>query len=496
MNIFSCITLSADAPKLGLNKLPSPENVECVTAIPEETTALERRYLEALQKNVRARREYNVLLREPVQQPTGPHLSHAKTRLPEHMGLLRLKRRHQELQILQGFMTKLKDTPITTPEHLNLGELQKDLRNPAWSGYQHPNRGVDQARNNVDALVRQLEIALLRAQYHVDRERRLLAKVEEDVVAAPAAMRERNKSRALAAARDELVAWIEDKLPHTAPDGLSIVDKEPQEQEPGSPISNLHNEIMDKYNRYINLRKEMLGLISGLSTKTHYPIGEVRPPEKSRETSVQSFCPTGPPLLPFILSQIHQPTQRHRFYCHQTSYLSAVIDKEYGKTTSELRRLADESHLLPAYPVLAQQDRYKHVPVPTAPKPIDRDSRLGSEESEMSKMLKAWAFAADAATEALEEIAKTRSERGHEAVDEGERWVKKMRELVGDDRRCEEEVSMNEDGVAGEEDEDVWAIEAGVGPLGRRKPRVKGTEDHWGGLQGQVGLREEEIRIT
>ena len=128
------------------------------------------------------------------------------------------------------------------------------------------------------------------------------------------------------------------------------------------------------------------------------------------------------------------------------------------------------------------------------PNPIHHDPMLADALTETSKMLTAWAFAAGEASEALEEIVKARSERAHEAVDEGKRWVRRMRELLGDNREFGQEVSVNRDEGgdrdAGEEDEDVWAIEAGVGSLARSKPSVKGMEDHWAGLQGDVGLRK------
>ncbi len=127
----------------------------------------------------------------------------------------------------------------------------------------------------------------------------------------------------------------------------------------------------------------------------------------------------------------------------------------------------------------------------------------------MSRRVEAWAFAADAAKEATEEIVKGCLERGGEAVREGVGWVAWLRHLLGDDV----EPAQNEEGGsspdAGEddadEDEDVWTQGAGaaVGSL-RRIPRKqaeadaeagKGRRGPWTGLKGDVALRKDTVQM-
>lgn len=68
-------------------------------------------------------------------------------------------------------------------------------------------------------------------------------------------------------------------------------------------------------------------------------------PTSSEQTSSLSY-------LPFLLTQIQNRTQLRHFHSQQAAHYSSLLAKEGRKTTTELSRLADESHLLPAYPML------------------------------------------------------------------------------------------------------------------------------------------------
>lgn len=92
MDVQSHITLSANAPEAGLKQLPLPEHVEAVNTVSRGITGLERIYLEALDRNVSARRAFNVL-QESTPQLTQPRVLAQGTRLSERIELLRLQRR-------------------------------------------------------------------------------------------------------------------------------------------------------------------------------------------------------------------------------------------------------------------------------------------------------------------------------------------------------------------------------------------------------------------
>jgi hypothetical protein len=494
MDFRSCITLYANAPESG-PRLPPAEYVEAVIAVPKEITGLERRYLEALQKNVRARREHDVLAQRLAESPSTSRAKVQETGLSEHVGLLRLKKRHEELQILQRYMTTLKNTAAARPDFLDLKKLQIPGLGSVASGYQDHSGDIGLTQDSVDTLVRRLEIAAIRAEHHLQRERRLLTEVEQDALAVPELVKQSNRSRALAATRDELVTWIDDRLSSSSSHEKSLTDYGLHEQQTELPIAHLQKEIMQKYDQYVNTRRRMLDLISSLTTAL-----QNRPPEaqgsgtNTDAPGLANRSPT-PSVLRFITSQIRCPTQLHQFHRQQTAYLTKLIDKERSKTTSELSRLADESHLLPTYPMLAQKERFKHVVATITPKPLVGNAKSSSEENEIIRRVGMWAFAADAAKEASKDIVRSHLEKGGEALEEGENWVVRLRDLLGDDEELEQENEPSGDRASdqddGEDDEDVWALEAAGGLPARRERAVRGMKGSWAGLQGDVGVRKD-----
>lgn len=492
MDVRSYITLSSDAPKAGLRQLPPPEYVEAVRAVPKELKGLERRYLGALQKNVRARKEYDLLLQKPTEQPRVSCAGGQATRLTDQIELLRLKKRHEELNILQCYMTKLKDTPAAKPGFLDLGRLRRHEPNAFPSAYQHFSGENGQTENSVDALVRRLEMAVICAKHQVDRERRLLVNIERDVASIPAQVRQSNRCRALAATRDELVVWIEDRLSSSQSNESGMIEKPPQAQQPGSPVVKMQGDVMEKYDKYIRLRTRMLELIGDLTTSIQHSEPEEVVHGANIMPRTTPYQPPTPSVLPFILTQIHNPTQIHRFYRQEKTHLASLINKEHSKTTSELSRLADESHLLPTYPMLDQPDRFKRATAALASNSLVNEGTADDEESEMSRRVEAWAFAADAAKAASLKTVSEHVDKGVEALEEGENWVARLKELLGDDDDCRQELGGDRDGNTDQSDgeEDVWAVEAAVGQLVIRKPDVKGMKGPWAGLQLDVDMKK------
>lgn len=501
MDVRSYVTLSADAPKAGLKQLPLPKHVEAVRAVSKGTTGLERIYLEALNKNVTARREFNVLLQQSTQQSSPPRMHAHGTPLSEHVELLRLKKRNEELHVLQRYMTKLQSTRAARADFLGLKTIPRFQLGSLSPAHQHASGGSGQAVDSVDALVRRLEMAVISAKYKVDHEHRLLTEVEQDVSAIPVSVKQERRSCALAATRDELVTWIEDKLSGSQSNEKGLVDEGLQEQQTESLIPQIRSEIMEKYDQYIKVRKRMLDLISDCTIVTEQPQPEVQASKTKSNSPAPSSQTPSLSYLPFILTQIHHPTQLRQFHRQQTTHLSSLMNKERSKTTFELSRLADESHLLPEYPMLAQQDRFKHATTAIASKGLLASAVASDEEIEMSRTMEAWSFAADSAREATGEIVIRHLERGGEAVKEGERCVEKLRELLGNEGGAGQEKSRsgsgsgNGDGDSdqddGEEYEDVWALEAAVGHLASSKQAVEGIRGPWAGIGGDVGLKKD-----
>ncbi len=496
MDIPSHNTLSTNVSRVGPKQLPPKGRVEPVKAVPKAVTGLERGYLETLQKNVTARQDYEALLEQSAQRPTSPRVDTHGMRLSEHIELLRLKKRNEELHILQHYMTQLKDTAAARPDFLDPKMNPRHELNFHSSTHHHRGNSNDQARDSVATLVRQLEVAVISAQYQVDSEHRLLAQAEQDVVAIPASVKQKNRSSALVATKDELVAWIEEKLSSSQSSEKRTVDHSLQGVQTEPPTSQIQTEIMEKYDKYLKMRRRMLGLVSDLTDSTQRQPPEAQGPGVEQDPPTQSAQLPNPRHLPFIRTQIQHPTQLHQFQRQQSTHLANLVKKEHNRTTLELCRLADESHLLPTYPMLSQQERLGHLTPGVTSNSLPGDGMASDEADEVNRRMEAWAFAADASRKAMRGVVDGHLERGGEAIQEGKEWVERLRELAGDDEElrlqaCGRQKKDNDDEDDGEEDEDVWALEAGVGSLASRKRALKGRKGPWAGFQGDVGLKTD-----
>ncbi|KAF7509486.1 hypothetical protein GJ744_007886 [Endocarpon pusillum] len=490
MDIPSHLTLSTNVSRVGSKQSPSKGHIEAVIAVPKAVTGLERGYLEALRENVTARQDYDTLLEKSAQQPSSLRVDARGTRLSEHVELLRLKRRNEELHILKHYMMKLKDTAPAKPDFLDFTTYPRHELDFYSSAYPHACTSDDQADDSVATVMRQLEVAVISAQYQVTREHRLLAEVEQDVVAVPASVKEKNRSHALAATRNELVAWIEEKLSSSQSSDKGTVDHSLHGEQTASTISQIESEIMEKYDDYLKMRRRILDLISDITKSTQRPPPEAQRSDIQQDSPNQPAQPPTPSQLPFIRTQIQHPTQLHQFHRQQSTYLANLVKQEHNKTTSELSRLADESHILPTYPMLSQQNRLSHTTAGITSNSLAGDGMVSDEADEVNRRMKAWAFAADASGKAVKEIMDKHLERGGEAIEEGKRWVKRLRELAGDDNELGPQLSGkgSRDDDKDDGEEDVWALEAAVGSLASRKRTLKGSKDPWAGFQGDVGL--------
>jgi hypothetical protein len=489
MDINSYITLSAHAPKAGPRQLPPPEHVESVKSIPREITGLKRKYLEALQKNLSARNEYTILVQHDYIEDLAPTPANVHvTRLSEHVELLRLKKRHEELRILQRYLTKLKQTDSARTDFLDQKRPRGCEQGLALPVYYHGTGDNAQSDESVVALVRRLEIAVICAKHQADRERQLLTQVEKNVDLPSTPMTQRNRSRALAATRNELVAWMDSKLSQSPSNENYTEDDLLHEEQTLSPTRQLQSEITDKYLSYLDMRKRMIGMAAKIATTNQQPPAEISAPESKSvllDSPIQSPVTS---LLPFILKQIHHPKQNHQFHRQQTSHITILTNKERNKTITEISRLADESHLLPTYPTLTSQDRSKHSAAAHASVSLPRHVMARATKNEMSSRLNAWSFATHASRETTNEFVAGHLGKGEEAVEEGHEWLGMLKELVGEDEDIRHDEAEAEDRDH-DEDEDVWALEAEAGLSKQAKQARSEAKGPWAGLLGNVGLK-------
>lgn len=166
----------------------------------------------------------------------------------------------------------------------------------------------------------------------------------------------------------------------------------------------------------------------------------------------------------------------------QRSYLVGMLAKEKANLKHTMDRLSQESHLLPEYPILARQPKFRHI-TPTASAGLRQDHRAGKAD-EVVERAQAWAFAAEAARSSESDYIQQRIEHGAEMADTASEQLQQLYHIL----RQEQSTSNEDRDDIAQQESDIWTAE--VQP---RKARAKRdekshqTKGPWSALDGRVG---------
>jgi hypothetical protein len=466
-----------------------------VKRIPADLPGLRKEYLKALQANVAARKDYRAVSedivalrrqRAPKSRPVEAVDPQEPGDLQDYLQLLRDRRRHTKLQVFQHYLEELR-----AKETDGLG----DISTVEGSKLLLQTEGLDahvSSRNgggtDLEDLVHKLERAVVRARTRLDQERHLFEKVKVQHALRNDASSDEVilKVRALQRTRDELVQWVEERLVTEGdPDESLIQDLPPEEiEETQRLLEHQKIQISEQYAIYLQARRELLDAAS----RACQPItvtGPSKPPTRQTYTTevFSEEIPAPDPLdvLSYTNETLLPLSKSHKALALQKSYLTGLLAKEKSTTLRMLHRLSDESHLLPEYPILARQPRFKHAVAALAP---HHSPQSTDQPDEVVDLAEAWAFASGAAAANEQDYVQQKAMLGTEVA-------RDARKLLG-----EVYGTLNQELDGAERDPDVsdiWASEArstrqaGMGFSGgsRLKKRPRGP---WSGLNGRVGV--------
>jgi hypothetical protein len=351
------------------------------------------------------------------------------------------------------------------------------------------------AKTDLDDLVHKLERAVVRARTRLDQEKHLFEKIKVQHAsrndASPDEVTSDVKARALQRTRDELVQWVEERLVSDGdPDESLIQDLPPEEiEEAQRLLEHQKIQISEQYAMYLQARRDLLDAAS----RACQPVAVTsKPPPRPtyRNEIVSEEIPAPDPLdvLSYTNETLVPLSKSQKALALQKSYLTGLLAKEKSTTLRALHRLSDESHLLPEYPILARQPRFKHAVaalIPrNSPQSIDR-----AQPDEVVDLAEAWAFASDAAATSERDYVQQKVILGTEVAQDAR---KLLGEVYGTLNQDLDEV-LREGAERDRDASDIWASEArstrkgGMGLSGgsRLEKRPKGP---WSGLNGRVGI--------
>jgi hypothetical protein len=133
----------------------------------------------------------------------------------------------------------------------------------------------------------------------------------------------------------------------------------------------------------------------------------------------------------------------------QKSHVTITLSKQLKEGSQGLDRLADESHLLPTYPISAPGSQRKGLEGAVS----FGEQMSNHEKPDSSLRARAWVFASESANYALEEAVSERLEEGAKAISEAGETMSGLEVLFG----------------------------------------REGKDDLWGTLDGNLGVIKEEI---
>lgn len=468
-----------------------------VKPIPADVTGLRKEYLKALQANVAARKGLRAVsedvasLRRQRTPATGPadfaDPQEPGADLRDYLLLLRDRRRHAKLQVFQHYLEQLEEKKGVELEGIGAGEDQCPQLLP--EGLEADVPGRSDTHTDLEALVHTLERAVLRSRAQLDREKQLFEKIKAQYASsasvASGAISAAIKVRALQRTRDELVQWVEERLIIEGdPDESIVQDLPPEEiEEAQRLLEHQRMQIAEQYTAYLQARRDLLEAASRacqpVTVTSKPPTRPVRydvPTEEVRP-------PNGVDVVSYAVDTLVPLSKSQKALALQKSYLSGLLAKEKSTTLRALNRLTHESHLLPEYPILARQPRFKHAVAALNSRNLSESDQ--NPPDEIMSLAESWAFAANAA-------------EGHER-DYVQQKVILGNEVAQDARKTLEDVygTLNQDlneviGEAGPElAPDLWTSEArSTGGLknasaARLEKRPRGP---WSGLNGRVGV--------
>ncbi|KAH6626049.1 hypothetical protein B0J18DRAFT_423767 [Chaetomium sp. MPI-SDFR-AT-0129] len=414
------------------------------------TTArgLQEQYLAALQENIKARSEFDVVCHTKKQPPkpkqptsTSGDGQHGD-RLREHLASIRLRQRRDKLQVIEGSLNSLEQKPAASPGFLDPDKIFRDSRPlPSIPKELMAGLGADKTANgpHIKGLIDQLERHVLQAKLLLKREEQLLDKVKSQSTVRPENISESAKLSALNRTRTELINWIETELGKAAGDDNDADSQEAQKHRARAGESlNMEEQlasIKEKYVQYLEARKTLLQLIN------EQPEPVIKPPTKDTKTPFPATPPNPPPpsahLLSPYLQQLFSLSREQKGLIAQKSHLNNTIFRQLKENNQILDHLAEESHLIPAHPMPGGGIGPSGDGGGGGGGAASRSNATAFAEatsggiSGPSDLVRPWVFAADSAKIATLEAVAEKIEEGQIALEGSMRTLGEIQEMLG-----------------------------------------------------------------
>ncbi|KAL7936829.1 hypothetical protein V8C35DRAFT_293932 [Trichoderma chlorosporum] len=457
---------------------------------PSDLNGVFREYVEALQANTAARRQFDNLLKNDTPEEAEPPKPKASSidLLEERICLLKLRQKRESLLAVRQSLDLLMEKPAATREFLDakhifqgspgVPSVPDDVIHSLAHDQNAPRSGLSDRIQQLEKTVLRSKL-LLKQEEQTAREAKAQSQNQFDMVSNGARL------EALTTTRNELITWIESELRKTSSRGGSGASKTVDNKSRVSPstIAASLEEISKKYAKYVSSRKTLLELETQQSQLSQPSHPSLLPSAQLvaglDRSSNKPPIPIDHLLTPYLRA-LAAISVSQKAAASQKSFFTSALSKQNQDACQVLGRLGEESHLLPTYPMKDSLRRRSGIQTEIASK---------SEQPDISKRIKPWVFAADSAKIALLEYAAETVDIGQVALENCLENLREIDFLLG----YPEE---------GEESSEVSGRQAKAGAaatrLGSRKPTSKSSitddrQDVWSRLHGNLGVLRDAV---
>ncbi|KAK7969827.1 hypothetical protein PG988_008900 [Apiospora saccharicola] len=475
--------------------LVDPDTIE-VSSESGHLQGLQRHYVEAVRRNLKARLEFaqahDELRSIPAAAPLKKRdhhnkrdsgISSSQSLLDLHLEVAELRQRSEKLDIAQKYMEQVEEQPAGTPDFLDPETMYKDCK-PLPEVPQELLDGFTMSHDEVTES--ELQGHLQKLKKTVLRNKLVARKVEQEYEVAqasdpidPKTLSPDAKLHALNAAKTTLVNWIETQLTKAGDDNGDAVGGTPlKTPSRGSDTVELDTRlagIHEQYQRQVELRKEIIALMVKRDS--------VKPSDSDEHTMTSgSDCKQQEAGLDLSFSTITPPPY---------AYLLTPIWRRYKPCLEDaklaLEHLTQESQLLPKYPAenRNKSPARRHLSFGEA----TRVSKMG-----VTKQVEPWIYAADSAKIATLEMVAEKVEEGMLSIDEARGAIDEICKLLMIDvEEVQQRAEQEQDGAAAEH---VQTIKSPA----KRAVEIKAREEEeqkkipktiWSILDGDLGAINE-----
>ncbi|KIW14719.1 hypothetical protein PV08_07503 [Exophiala spinifera] len=384
----------------GLEKLKA----EYATAF-EENQAAQRKYKDAVAE--RRRRS------QPSDRDVQDSDNDARTLLNRHIELRSLQKKNTSLVVLKDELEKIKSS-----RHLVTWEVRPPATQEHLAVTSDVGHDIGVLEETLKRHVKALEMAVVHAHFEAKAERAKLDEARERAQSGEYGVVPEQRVRAMLTTRRYLTTWLEESLEKcqndVGPHGDS--NKAVQEPDDQNGVAVTDEMIDEQYERYLTARKRVIEAVDKL--RAPLPPNEADDSERQThkgddDSTMGPKASSGVAMLNNIEKNLLPSLQQHSVVKAYLTLTREQLDSELRATTNMLDKLSDESQLLQAFPILARSGRFEHAASIIGPKSEAREERDGDE---VTRRMKPWLFAAEAADVTLSSHRETQLGQGREAM--------------------------------------------------------------------------------